>query len=138
MDHWIIALNAVLLFVILYYVFPLKSIINSWFENEKLTLEGLALLFELYSLGFALIFLCFSLMYYRAYKKTRKLENSLTLLFYARHFAIFIAVGITSVLLAKFQIGLKFGLPGIIYFILGPLCYLHGVRFQKKYKTINE
>lgn len=138
MDHWIIALNAFLLFVILYYVFPLKSLINSWFGTEKLSLKGFVWLFELYSLGFALIFLFFSLMYYRAYKKTKQLENSINLLFYSRHFAIYVAIGVVSMLIAKFQLGLKFALPGLIYFLLGPLCYIHGVRFTKKYKTINE
>ena len=30
MDNMIIGLNAVLLFLILYYIFPIKSLINSW------------------------------------------------------------------------------------------------------------
>lgn len=138
MDHWIIALNALLLFVILYYVFPLKSLISSWFGTEKLTIEGFVLLFELYSLGFALIFLFFSLMYYRAYKKTKQLENSINLLFYCRHFAIYVIIGIASVMIAKFQIGLRYALPGLIYILLGPLCYIHGAWFNKKYKPIQE
>ena len=138
MDNWIIAINALLLFVTLYYVFPLKTLINSWFGDEVLDIEGFVLLFELYSLGFALIFSCFALMYYRAYKKTRKLENSIDLLFYARHFGIYVAIAFTSVLLAKFRIGLRFALPGIIYALLGPICYVHGVLFNKKFKSIKE
>ena len=138
MDNWIIALNALLLFVTIYYVFPLKSLINSWFGNEILNIEGFVLLFELYSLGFALIFTCFSLMYYRAYRKTRRLENSLDLLFYSRHFGIYVLVAISSMLLAKFQIGLRIALPGIIYAMLGPFCYTHGVLFRKKYKSLQE
>ena len=138
MDNWIIALNALLLFVTIYYVFPLKSLINSWFGNEILTIDGFVLLFELYSMGFALVFGCFSLMYYRAYKKTRRLERSIDLLFYARHFGIYVLVALSSVLLAKFHIGLKYVLPGIIYSLLGPLCYIHGVAFRRKFKTINE
>ncbi|MBT8183447.1 MAG: DUF1211 domain-containing protein [Eudoraea sp.] len=138
MDNWIIALNALLLFVIIYYVFPLKSLINSWFGTEKLDIAGFVLLFELYSLGFALIFLCFSFMYFRAYRKTKQIENSINLLFYARHFSIYVLIAIASVLLAKFQIGLKIALPGIIYAMLGPLCYIHGVHFQRKFKSIKE
>jgi len=138
MDNWIIALNALLLFVTIYYVFPLKSLINSWFGNEILNIEGFVLLFELYSLGFALIFTCFSLMYYRAYKKTRQLENSIELLFYSRHFGLYVFIAVTSMLLAKFQIGLRYALPGLIYSLLGPLCYFHGVTFRRKFKTIDE
>ncbi|MEX0291410.1 MAG: TMEM175 family protein [Flavobacteriaceae bacterium] len=138
MDNWIIAFNAMLLFVILYYVFPLKSLITTWFGKERLSIDGFVLLFELYSLGFALIFLFLSLMYYRAYRKTKDIESSIDLLFYSRHFAIYVLVACASVLVAKFQIGLKFVLPGIIYALLGPLCYWHGLHFKKKFKTLSE
>lgn len=134
-DNWIITFNAILLFVILYFVFPLKSLINSWLGKEQITLEGLGSLFELYSIGFVLIFLFITLMYYRAYKKTKKLENSITLYFYTRHFGIFVIVALASVVIAYFQLGIQFALPGLIYFLLGPLCYLHGVQFNKKYET---
>ncbi|MFD0797483.1 TMEM175 family protein [Maribacter chungangensis] len=135
MDNWIIALNGVLLFVVLYYVFPLKSLINSWFVTQGMTPDKLAGLFELYGLGFALIFLCFSLIYLRAYKKEIELDDRWNLLFYARHFAIFTGVGIISILTAYTQIGINFGLPGILYSLLGPFCALHSYFFYKKYKT---
>jgi hypothetical protein len=77
-------------------------------------------------------------MYFRAYKKTRDEEQGLELYFYARHFGIYVLVAISSILLAKFQVGIHYGLPGIIYAILGPLCYLHGVYFNKKYKSAIE
>ncbi len=135
MDNWIIALNAVLLFVILYYIFPLKSLLDTWFGGEGISIENFSALFQLYSLGFFLIFLCFSLMYLRAYKKTKSLENSLQLLFYARHFGIYVFVAFVSILVAKFQWGLRFAMPGMVYFLLGPLCWYHAVQFNKKYGT---
>jgi len=135
MDNWIIALNGMLLFVVLYYVFPLKSLINSWFASQGMTPDKLAGLFELYGLGFALVFLCFSLMYLRASKKEKQTDASLNLLFYARHFAIFMVVAIISILTAYTQIGINFGLPGILYSILGPLCALHSYLFYKNHKT---
>jgi uncharacterized membrane protein len=134
MDNSIIAINAVLLFVVLYYVFPLKSLINSWFMTQGMTPEKLAGLFELYGLGFALIFLCLSLMYYRAYKKTKDLTSSTNLLFYVRHFALFFFVAILSIIVAYSQIGINYGLPGIIYSLLGPFCGLHSYMFYKKLK----
>ena len=134
-DNWIITFNTVLLFVVLYYIFPLKSLINSWVGSRRLTMDEFSSLFQLYSLGFFLIFLCLSLMYYRAYKKTRSDNQNLDLLFYARHFGIYVGVAALSILISKVQLGLEIALPGIIYFLLGPLCYWHGAWFSKKFKT---
>lgn len=136
MDNWIIALNGILLFVVLYYVFPLKSLVNSWFKTQGMTPDKLAGLFELYGIGFSLIFLCFSLMYYRAHQKEKQLETSNNLLFYTRHFAIFTLVGIISIVTAYSQIGLSYGLPGILYALLGPFCSVHSYLFYKNRKTI--
>lgn len=135
MDGWIIALNAILLFVVLYYVFPLKSLINSMTGLQRLNFDEISNLFQLYSLGFLLIFSCLSAMYYRAHLKTQSTDKNFDLLFYARHFSIYIVVSLISILIAKFQIGIKWALPGMIYMLLGPLCYFHGVRFAKKYQT---
>ena len=132
-DYWIIAYNTVLLFVVLYYVFPLKSLINTWLGQEPISEEGLASLFRWYGLGFLLIFLCFSLMYHRAYQKTKSVSRSLNLLFYSRHFAIYVGVSALSMGVATLGVGIRYGLPGFLYAALGPLCYWHSVRFEKKY-----
>ncbi|MEM8763310.1 MAG: TMEM175 family protein [Bacteroidota bacterium] len=132
MDNWIIALNAVLLFVVLYYIFPLKSLINTWTGSIAITLENFSSLFQLYSLGFFFIFLCLALMYFRAFQKSGEPKN-FDLLFFSRHFGIYVLVSLLSIVLAKTQIGLRFASPGIVYTLLGPLCYIHGVHFKKKY-----
>ncbi len=132
-DFWIIACNTVLLFVVLYYVFPLKSLINTWLGQEPISVEGLASLFLWYGLGFLLIFLCFSGMYHRAYRKTKSVSRSLVLLFYSRHFAIYVGVAALSMGAAALEIGIRYGAPGFLYAILGPLCYWHSVQFEKKY-----
>lgn len=131
-DNWIIALNAILLFVVLYYIFPLKSLINTWTGSVRINLEDFSSLFQLYSLGFFFIFLCLSLMYLRASKKTKKPENY-DLLFFARHFGIYVLVSVISIVLAKTKFGLRFASPGFVYALLGPLCYFHGAHFRKKY-----
>ena len=134
MDNGIIALNAFLLFVVLYYVFPLKYLVYSWMGEGVRTKEDLSNLFVLYGIGFLLIFLCFSLMYYRAYKKTNESENKINLLFYARHFSIFVFVATISVLLSIIEVGIYYGFPGFAYALLGPFCYIHSKSFYKKYK----
>ena len=137
-DYVIIAFNTLLLFVVLYYVFPLKSLINSWLGKERITMEGLADLFQWYSLGFLLIFLCISLMYRRASKKTKNISRALNLLFYSRHFAIYALLSAVSILIAFLGIGIQYGLPGFIYILLGPLCYYHALHFNKKYPNTQQ
>ena len=134
-DNWIITFNTVLLFVILYYVFPMKSLIRTWMGQEEINMQGLADLFQWYSLGFMLIFLCYALMYYRAYRKTRSLSNSIVLYFYARHFSIYVLVGLISVALSALKIGITYGFPGFIYVLLGPFCYAHSQWFEKKFEN---
>ncbi|NJB72078.1 putative membrane protein [Saonia flava] len=140
-DNWIIAFNSVLLFVVLYYVFPLKSMIGSltnlFFRNGGgMTKNELVQLFLLYGVGFFLIFLCISLMYYRAYKRSKEIDNALTLLFYTRHFAIFCGVAVLSILLSVSEFGLIIGAPGFIYSLIGLFCYLHAKQFNKKHNTL--
>lgn len=134
MDAVLISLNSILLFVVLYYVFPLKNMVQSWMGQGVRTKEDLSNLFVMYGIGFLLIFLCFSLMYYRAYKKSHNVTTATTLFFYARHFTIFVFVGSLSVVLAYLEIGIKFGFPGFIYGIIGPLCFWHSSRFTKKFQ----
>lgn len=132
-DNWIITFNMILLFTVLFYIFPVKSLLDSLLRKTALNIEQFSQLFQLYSIGFSFMFLSYALMYYRAYKKDTNVENPYVLLFYARHFLIFVCVGIISALMAKFQIGLRYGAPGFVYAILGLLCYLHSVQFQKKH-----
>jgi len=134
MDNWIITLNSILLFVVLYYVFPLKSLINSWIGLQHITRDGLASLFVMYGFGFAMIFLCYALMYYRAFRKTRSIQISIELLFYAHHFSLYIFVALLSIILGVLKVGINFGAPGLFYGLLGPLCYLHAVWFDKKFR----
>ena len=132
-DNWIITFNMILLFTVLFYIFPVKSLLDSLLKRIAMNIEQFSQLFQLYSIGFSFMFLSFALMYFRAYKKDKNVENPYVLLFYARHFLIFVFVGLLSALMAKFQIGLRYGVPGFVYAILGLLCYLHSVQFQKKH-----
>ncbi|MFK8058970.1 MAG: TMEM175 family protein [Polaribacter sp.] len=131
-DNWIIALNMILLFTVLFYIFPVRSLLITGFGEERISIDDFSNIFQLYSIGFSLIFLSVFLMYLRAYKKDIENTKNLKLLFYARHFFIFIIVGIVSFLLARLQLGLKFGVPGFVYAFLGPLCYFHSKQFHKK------
>jgi len=130
-DNWVIALNMILLFTVLFYIFPIRSLLNTAIGGARINIDEFSNIFQLYSIGFSLIFLSLHLMYLRAFKKDRQEEKNKNLLFYCRHFFIFVSVGVISFILAKFQIGLKYGVPGFVYALLGPMCYLHSRIFFK-------
>jgi len=134
MDNILIALNSIFLFVVLYYIFPLKSLVNTMVEEQLLESDTLASLFELYGLGFLLIFLCVSLMYLRVYLKDKNAKNRRELQFQSRHFGIFVVVALISILIAMSEIGIQYGLAGFIYFLMGPLSYWNAVWFNKHVK----
>ena len=135
-DNWTIVLNVILLFMILFFVFPLKSLIQTVFQEFKITQDILASLFIQYSVGMLLIFLCLSLMYLRASQRVDDPQERKQLMYFASHFSIFVFVAIISIVLAFLQIGIRFGTPGFVFMLLGPLCYLHSVRFIKKHGVV--
>ena len=144
-DSWTIFINACLLFVVLFYVYPLKfiaaGIAETVFGMEQMavgirTASELASLFMLYSGGFVAVFLFVSLLYFNAYRQRRELDLSTEevheALLYFRHYLILVAVGLLSVFLAWAGVGIRFALPGLIYVILGPLCYVHAAMTEKR------
>lgn len=133
MDNWLIGFNSVFLFAVLYFIFPLKSLLYSMFRQFSVTQESLASLFEIYGSAILLIFLSLSLMYFHAAKKDINTQGKVKLAFYSRHYSIFVLVALVSILLSYFKVGLRFGLPGMIYMLLGLLCGIHGVWSRKKY-----
>ncbi|WP_439132457.1 TMEM175 family protein [Polaribacter sp.] len=135
-DNWVIALNMILLFTVLFYIFPVRSLLSTGIGGQKISIDEFSNIFQLYSIGFTLIFASLYFMYLRAFKKDKKNDQNIKLLFYAQHFLIFIIVGLFSFVLAKFQVGLLYGFPGFVYAFLGPICYLHSIRFHKKHELI--
>ncbi len=133
MDNWLIGLNSVFLFAVLYFIFPLKSLLYSMFRQFSVTQESLASLFEIYGSAILLFFLSLSIMYYYAAKRDPNEDGKIKLAFYGRHYSIFVLVATISILLSYFKVGLQFGLPGMIYMLLGFLCWIHGVWSRKKY-----
>lgn len=143
-DRITIILNNCLLFVVLFYVYPLKflaegisAVLFSGAGNIS-SFNELSTMFILYSGGFVAVFLCFSLLYLHASRSKDKLglnpeqQHETRSLF--RNYMILVTVGSLSVLLAWLNIGLEFGLPGMVYFLLIPLCWWHGKWSARKLK----
>ncbi|MEL7119815.1 MAG: TMEM175 family protein [Bacteroidota bacterium] len=126
-DNWVIGLNMILMFVILFFVYPLKFLAYLYVGVGKInSASDLAELFQLYGLGFALVFLCMALMYRHVAMKEKEEDKRPMLYFYARHYSIFVIVALFSIIAAYFQWGIRYGGPGFAYVLLGPLCGMHG------------
>lgn len=129
-DNTIISMNMLLLFVVLFYVYPMKFLANSMTGKARLTsFDQLASVFIIYGIGFVLIFSFIAMMYWYAARKETVLNTKMELNYYSKHFSIFIAIGFVSILLAYLQIGIHFASPGFVYAMLGPLCYWYGKKY---------
>jgi hypothetical protein len=137
-DGGTIALNAALLFVVLFYVYPLKYLMNVAFRaiSPQANLEvpadsgELARLFILYGLGYMAVFLILALFYYRAWRRRGTLELTPREALDARLFAgahlASAGVGLLSVLWALAAPGGWRGLAGPLYFLMAPVQMFYG------------
>jgi uncharacterized membrane protein len=141
-DRMTVVLNGALLFVVLFYVYPLKFLtvsLSDWLLGESpphrgearlASLHDLGTLFVLYGLAFVAVFLCIALLYGHAARQKEALDltdreryDAITT---CRHYLLFVVVGLLSMGLAWAEVGLRVGAPGWIYALLGPLCAWHG------------
>lgn len=139
-DRTTVALNSALLFVVLFYVYPLKFLtrsIASMFVGAEAagggqvgSLDDLARLFIWYGVGFAAIFLLVALLYRHGGRRAPAMGYGVAEIedarFFARHYLLFVAVAALSVAMAATGLGLRVAAPGWIYGLLGPLCGIHG------------
>ncbi|HEX6370102.1 MAG TPA: TMEM175 family protein [Longimicrobium sp.] len=143
-DTATIVLNAVLLFVILLFVYPLKFVFSivveimkgnrPWLEThdgiQVLTLGQWPVMMMIFSGGYMAVFLLFALMHGNAYRLREPLELSELELYdtvdNVRESLLNVGVGAVSVLLCAFggELGPLWG--GLAYWLVGPVLYLHG------------
>ena len=111
-DPYTVLLNGALLFVVMFYVYPLKFMFDAGFGQflptrqgiVPMTLGELAHASAIYGLGFVVLFLMFALLYRHAYHKRHQLELTPLEIFDVRAFAgqqlVSAAVGSVVVLIA--------------------------------------
>lgn len=127
-DPVTIALNSLLLFVVLFFVYPLKFLSLS-FSSWALGLgpeiiagpQELQWLFMLYGAGWMAVFLTFALLWLHAHRsdvggtdRARRFRARLQ----GENALLNAGVGLVSVLTAWWGLGLWFGLPGMMYGLL--------------------
>ncbi len=126
-DGMTIFLNSILLFVVLFYVYPLKFLANtlgSLFLGSTVvdihSLEEMKQLFMVYSGGWVAVFLSLAAMYWHAGRKKTGLEPGERKLahLWMQGFIMNASVGLLSFLLAWGMIGLEIGIPGWVFGLL--------------------
>jgi hypothetical protein len=147
-----IVLNSILLFVVLFYIYPLKflfSILVNTFLGVKmliplpdgsvsgpLTQAEMPALMIIYSGGYIAVFLIFALLYWHAFKNREKLQltqfERMITIEHAQRNLIYVAVGFLSILVAGLA-SLEFvPVSGLVYFLLGPSIGVHATLAARK------
>lgn len=136
-DEITIALNTVLLFLVLFYIYPMKfmfSIVTRQIHGSN----NASVLFVIYGLGFSGIFGVYYCMYAHAMRKREQLELNEFEIYDTRTnmimYASYIGIGIVSALIGALAEGWWLNVAGWTYFLLGPVSagigYTRGSRRQ--------
>lgn len=150
-DPGTVALNGVLLFVVLFYVYPMKflwSMLATWLSGGSLEVEGPngkvpmlrhtdgVDLLVVYSIGFAAIFVSLALLYVRAWRLRKTLDLGPLEEFDTRSGIVenlsVAGVGVFVILLAWILPERYAFIAGYFYFFIGAVKWIHGVQHYKR------
>lgn len=135
-DITTIILNMALLFVVLFYVYPLRFVFEISFDasfgfantDKLIDTQDTTALYVIYATGFIAVFGALLLMYVRAYQLRTALDltpleryDTITALWINGGLCI---VGVVSAALALGHIGLSWAAPGLAYFLITPLQFI--------------
>jgi uncharacterized membrane protein len=121
-NPWVVFLNCVLLFFVLFYVYPLKFLFTTTLDSSEISASEMRALFTIWSLGYAAVFAVFTLLYLhawhiRAQLELTPLEALRTRLSLLDHFAM-VLIALLSTALARTMPDRYVGAAGYIYFIV--------------------
>ena len=129
-DLTTVILNCTLIFLVLFYVYPLKFLFTLLFSSTStqspLTMKAAdsAKLMIIYGAGYISIYLLFSFMHAHAFRKKIELELTPSEIFETKtkiyKNSILIVIGIISISVALALRPEKAGLAGFVYFLIGP------------------
>jgi uncharacterized membrane protein len=130
-DEITIALNTALLFIVLFYIYPMKFMFSYVTGEIQGTFDGRTLML-IYSGGFIGIFTLFLLMYVHAYRLRDELElnevevyDTITNLWM---YGSYIVLGLLSCAVAYFAEGRGVAYAGLVYWLLGPVSAIIGYK----------
>ena len=145
-DAVTVLLNGLLLFFVVFYVYPLKFLAGALITGSLLDQGGSSLgsggkaVMLLYSGGFVGIFAVFSLFYFRAWRLRDELElNEAERI--ATHGSLIghlisVAIGLSSIAVVLWLPKLS-ALSGLIYFAMGPAQGWNGFRTGRRLKALD-
>jgi len=144
-DNFTVWMTGCLLFVILFYVYPLKFVwtllVNGLFgfgttaevggrEVPMVRAGQMPVMLAVYGVGFVAVFAIFALLHWHAYRRRAALElNELETYDTRTHIqehALMALVGLLSTALALTGTRLSSALAGMTYWLIGPVQFLHG------------
>ena len=147
-----IALNCTLIFLVLFYVYPLKFLFTLVFSRSiyaegqsplVMNIEDTPKLMMIYGTGYILIYVLFFFMYVHALRKKDELELTDSEIFdtksslYAK--LVLIIIGLLSVIVAMILPQNYAGLSGLIYILIGPsFTFFYAYRRRQKRKVQNK
>ncbi len=154
-DNFTIWINALLLFFVLFYVYPLKFLwtflVNAIFGFSTsvsapdgtpvpiIEARQIPTLLTVFGLGYAAMFLIFALLYYHAYRKRAQLQlNELEIhdtWSYVMENLLHVLIGVGSILVTLIT---KSGFGGAVYWLIGPVQYLNGEMRGKRRKRLEQ
>ena len=144
-DNLTVFLNLVLLFVVLFFAYPLKFVLTRLVAGltgigmppgdmglRGMTAADARLLMVAYSAGFVAIFGVLALFYWNALRKRDELQLGPLELFDARAgvraHLLSVAIGAFSIVTALSVPMQLFWIPGFVYFLLGPVQGTNGYK----------
>ena len=153
-DLTTIVLNAFLLFVILFYVYPLKFLFSFLAGRNRVEHNGeminrlssgteMQQLMIVYSAGFIAVYMMLFFLFRHAWRKRHDLYLSEVELFNLKtemfQNLIMISIGALSISVALLLKGEKSGLAGMVYILIGPvISVFHSVRIRMLKKRVSE
>jgi uncharacterized membrane protein len=141
-DGYTIVINLALLFLVLYYVYPLKFMFSIVTGSIHAGGGDAVTLFTIYGLGFAGIFALLMLLYVHAYHRRDELELNEYELHDTRTsiwmYASYIGVGVLSTLVAQLLPPRWLAFAGFTYFLIGPVSAFIGARRGYARRALHE
>jgi uncharacterized membrane protein len=145
-DGMTMFLNSVLLFVVLFYIYPLKFVFTSWLGGAESNgsfsnFEQLRSMMTLYAAGYIAVFAVFGLLYFHAYRMRQQLELAEDDVFFAlEHLGecmVMVTVGFVSILVAQ-TLPLPWAVPaaGFSYMLIGPAQWYRAVWMRQRRPAI--
>jgi uncharacterized membrane protein len=147
-DPYTVLLNGILLFVVMFYVYPLKFMFDSGFAHLfawagqgvlPMTLSQLSRASAIYGLGFIAVFVMFGLLYRHAYHKRHELGLTPLEVFniksFAGHHMVSAAIGVVVVLIAVFAPRNYAFISPMAFMFMWPAHAVYGARRDKKRKA---